>query len=73
MTHNMYLAVILSALTVLVLGCWNPTPLQTVQHGKPTGQPNYMWLALLSLLVGLLTCYLVAMKKGKGKGYLSLD
>jgi hypothetical protein len=62
MMHEKYLAVVVSALVVLLLGCWNPKALQLTQNGVPSGHPNYMWLALLSLLAGLLTAYAGAMK-----------
>ncbi len=65
-----YLPVIVAALTVLILGCWNPKPLQAVQNGQPSGHPSYMWLALLSLLAGLLSCYLMHGAKGKKGGDL---
>lgn len=52
-----YLPILLAALTIVVLGCWNPPSLQVQTGGKPTGCPNYLWLALISLAVGLLTCY----------------
>ena len=67
--YDQYLPVVISALTVLILGCWNPRALQQVQNGEPNGCPNYMWLALFSLLAGLLSCYLL---KG-GKGSRSAD
>lgn len=54
-----YLPVVIAALSILILGCWNPRELQTVQNGQPTGCPNYMWLALISLLVGLLSVFLM--------------
>ena len=62
--YDHYLPVVIAALTVLILGCWNPRALQQVQNGQPNGCPNYMWLALFALLAGLLSCYL--MKSGKG-------
>ena len=54
-----YLSVVVAALTVLILGCWNPVVLQAHQNGKPSGHPSYMWLSLLALIAGLLSCYLM--------------
>lgn len=67
--YDKYLPVVLAALTVLVLGCINPQPLQTTVHNKPSGYPNYMWLALAALLVGLLSCYVMG-TQGRGSGRL---
>jgi hypothetical protein len=53
-----YLGVILAALTLIVLGCWNPQSLQVQQNGKASGCPNYLWLALIALVVGIATVYL---------------
>ena len=53
-----YLPVIVAAIVIVILGCWNPKSLQVHSGGKPTGCPNYLWLSLISLAVGLLTCYL---------------
>jgi hypothetical protein len=64
--YDHYLPLILSALSILILGCWNPKPLQAVHHGQPSGHPSYMWLALISLLVGLASCYLMHMNKYGG-------
>ena len=61
--HSCYLAVVIAAIAVLVFGAWNPPCLQTKVNGAPSGQPSYMWLALLALLVGLLSCYVLKMDK----------
>lgn len=50
--------VIVAAITVLILGCWNPQALQHKKDGRPTGCPSYLWLALFALLAGLLCCWL---------------
>lgn len=63
MTH--YLPVIVAALTILILGCWNPKMLQTVQNGQTTGHPNYVWLSVIALLSGLLSCYLMHASKDR--------
>lgn len=63
-----YLPVVIAALSVLILGCWNPRALQTTQNGQPTGNPNYMWLALISLLVGLLAVFLTIPHGKRGRG-----
>nr|QBK85440.1 MAG: hypothetical protein LCMAC101_00270 [Marseillevirus LCMAC101] len=56
--HEQYLAVALAALTVLILGCWNPEALQKKNStGQPSGHPNYLWLALFAFLVGALCCW----------------
>lgn len=68
-----YLSVVIAALTVLILGCWNPVVLQARQNGKPSGHPSYMWLSLLALLAGLLSCYLMhpeGKRRGLGVEYL---
>lgn len=69
--HSLYdlcLPVLVSALTVLILGCWNPEHLQVRKHGKANGCPNYLWLALISLLAGLLAAYCQdSMKHGGGR------
>lgn len=58
-----YLPVVLAVLTVLILGCWNPTALQTKdENGNATGCPSYMWLALFALIVGCLAEYFYHMK-----------
>lgn len=54
-----YISIVIAALAVLIMGCWNPVMLQAQQNGKPTGHPSYMWLSLIALLAGLLSCYLM--------------
>lgn len=64
--YGQYLGTIIAALTVLVLGCWNPQMLQQKKNGQYTGCLNYMWVALLALVVGVLACYLMhSTKAGK--------
>lgn len=60
-----YLPIVVAALTVLILGCLNPVVLQSMQGGKSTGHPSYMWLSFAALVSGLLTCFLM---HGSGKG-----
>lgn len=55
--YDHYLPVVLTALAVLVLACWNPKALQVHRDHMPTGHPNYMIVALIALLVGLASCY----------------
>ena len=56
--YEHYLPIVLAALTVLVLGCWNPRALQVRdQQGKALGHPSYLWLSLFALLVGLLSVW----------------
>ena len=57
MSKDAYVPLLVAALVVLILGCWNPKIFQKHHHGKPSGQPSYMWIAALSLLAGLLACY----------------
>lgn len=54
-----YLPLVIAALTVLILGCWNPVSLQARQSGKPSGHPSYMWLSGAALVAGLLSCFLM--------------
>ena len=59
-----YLPVVLSALAVLILGCWNPDALQSQDsQGKASGYPNYLWLALFAFLVGVLAVWAYNQKK----------
>lgn len=60
-----YVPIVMSALAVLILGCLNPVVMQSMQGGKPTGHPSYMWLSFVALVVGLLTCFLM---HGSSKG-----
>lgn len=64
--YDHYLPIILAALAILIVGCWNPRGLQSVHAGQPSGHPSYLWLSLISLIVGLVSCY--ALQAGKG-GY----
>jgi len=51
--YENYLAIVISALTVLILGWWNPTLLQSrTSLNSPSGYPNYLWLSLAVLIVG---------------------
>ena len=68
--NDHYLPIVVSALAVLILGCWNPVVLQSMQNGKPSGQPSYMWLSLMALLAGLVSCFLMH-SNGKGRSPLS--
>ena len=63
--YDHYLPIIIAALTVLILGCWNPEVLQSTHAGKPTGTPSYMWMAAAVLLTGFLACYLMHPAKGR--------
>jgi H+/Cl- antiporter ClcA len=57
--YDHYLPIVIAALTILLLGCLNPRVFQSTRDGVPTGHPSYMWLALMALLAGLLSCYLM--------------
>lgn len=59
--HTCYWAVIIAAIAILLLGAWNPPCFQTKVNGAPNGQPSYMWLALVALLVGSVSCYVMKM------------
>lgn len=60
MGYECYLPVIISALVVILLGWWNPVALQTTQNGRPTGNPNFLWLALGALLGGVITALFIS-------------
>lgn len=61
--YEHYLPVVLAALTVLILGCWNPQALQAQNsQGKPSGYPSYLWLSLFAFLVGILAVWLYNQK-----------
>jgi hypothetical protein len=60
--YEHYLPVVLAALTVLLLGCWNPKFIRETkeEEAKHAGaNPSYKWLSLFALLVGMLAvwCY----------------
>jgi hypothetical protein len=57
--YDHYLPIVIAALVILLLGCWNPKALQMKQNGRPTGCPNSMWLALAALLSGIASCYIL--------------
>ena len=62
--YEHYLPVVLSALTVLILGCWNPKSLQIRDaKGAPSGYPSYLWLSLVAFIVGLLAVWLYNQNK----------
>lgn len=65
--YDKYLPILISALTILILGCWNPEALQAQKDGVLSGHPSYMMLSLFALLAGLLSAYLMDGGKGKSK------
>lgn len=68
--HEHYLPVVLAALTVLLLGCWNPKFLRETKEEQAkhaNGAPSYKWLALFALLAGILAVY--CYNSGKHSGY----
>jgi len=72
--HEHYLAVAIAALTVLILGCWNPVGLQARDKGgKALGYPNYLWLALFAFLAGALCCYGQQQQRRGGMGGLTFE
>ena len=58
--HAKYVCCIAASIAVLVAGFINPEALQAKDAvtGKTSGYPNYIYLALISLVVGCLTCLL---------------
>ncbi len=70
--HEQYLAVALAALTVLILGCWNPVGLQAKDsNGAAKGYPSYMWLTLFAFLVGALCVWGQQQQRRNGLAGLS--
>lgn len=69
--HEQYLAVAFAALTVLLLGCWNPKALQSKKSDgvTPSGYPSYLWLALFAFLVGALCCYCQQQQRRGGMSF----
>jgi len=57
--YDEYLPVIITALVMLVLACWNPKVLQEQKQGQPQGRPSYVTLSLLSLLAGIFSVFLM--------------
>ena len=61
--YEHYLPVVLAALTVILLGCWNPKFMREDQAERAKhallGGPSYKWLAFFALVVGMLAvwCY----------------
>jgi hypothetical protein len=54
MEYEKYIVYFIICITILIIGHLNPVFLQSRRAGKPTDCPNYIWLALISLLVGCL-------------------
>ena len=67
--HSCYIAVIVAALAVLFFGAWNPPCFQTKVNGVPSGHASYMWLAVLGLAFGALSCHVLKMEGAQA--YLS--
>jgi H+/Cl- antiporter ClcA len=59
MKYEFFIPVLISGLTVLVLGCLNPKFMQAKISGRHAGYPNYLWLAVAALVAGLLAVYLM--------------
>ncbi len=57
--------VVVAALTVLVLGKWNPALLQKKVNGKPSGESDPMLLALAAAVTGLGSCAAMSLIKKK--------
>ena len=64
--YEQYISVVLAALAVIILGCWNPPALQVQHGGKPSGHPSYRWLAFAALLVGLMSQYMMDASSPRG-------
>lgn len=62
-----FIPLLAMALTILILGCANFRSLQQKKGGMHTGSPNYLWVTLISLLVGLVTCWLMCSGMMEGK------
>ncbi len=56
MKYEYYIPVVVVALVVLLLGCMNPVCLQS-KKGASAGNPNYVLVALVSLLAGVAATY----------------
>ena len=67
MHYGKYIPLVVSALTVLLLGMANPRLLQKRSNGTPTGEVDPKWLALAGLGAGVGSCLLLdATKQKKG-------
>lgn len=67
MKHKAYIPVLVAALAVLLVGCWNPKTLQSkTPHGIPSGYPSWLWLGVIALVAGSAT---VMLMDGNGKMY----
>ena len=67
--YQKYIPIVVSALTVLILGMWNPVLLQKRISGQPNGQYDPKWLALAALGTGAGTAFI--MHKAKKDKYFS--
>lgn len=58
--YQIYLSCIATVLTVVVLFCFNLPILQTKNSaGQPSGNPNYILISLVALVVGMIVAYSV--------------
>jgi len=55
--YRRYLPVVIAALTVLILGFWNPKALQAKNHGGR--RPSYLWLSLAALIAGIIVVWFI--------------
>lgn len=58
--YGCYLPLIMALLAIIIFGFWNPTFIQTTQNNRPTGYPNYLWLALIGLIAGVITALFIS-------------
>ena len=61
--YNKFIPVVVSALTVLILGMWNPSFLQHKVNGRSLGSPDPKLLAVAALGSGAATALLLKVKK----------
>jgi len=69
--YECYIPVIVASLVIIGLGFWNPVFLQTMQNGRPTGNPNFLWLALGALLGGVIAALFLSNCNGNGKNFFN--
>jgi membrane protease YdiL (CAAX protease family) len=70
MKYKAYIPILLMALVVLAMGAWNPRAMQEKKNDNPNGCPNYLWIALIALAVGLASVYLYVKHKENYMKYI---
>lgn len=66
--YHKLVPIAVSALTVLILGMWNPVFMQKKMNGKSLGYSDPIWLALSALVTGSASAILL--KKSKTEDLL---